>query len=71
MQPPEEKPELLNTAEVAKIFRVSRNAVASWAARGLLEHTRTPSGHLRFYRRAVEAALQREHRGREAANDEA
>ncbi|MCW2917412.1 MAG: DNA-binding protein [Actinomycetia bacterium] len=58
-----ELPELLTTTEVAHIFRVARNTVVSWAGRGLLEHTRTPSGQLRFYRRSVEYVLHDGHCG--------
>jgi excisionase family DNA binding protein len=63
MNLPEDTPELLNTVEVAKIFRVSRNTVVAWASRGLLEHTRTPSGQFRFFRRSVEQVLRDSHRG--------
>jgi excisionase family DNA binding protein len=59
----DEQPELLTTSEVAHIFRVARNTVVSWADKGLLEHTRTPSGQLRFYRRSVEHVLNDGHRG--------
>lgn len=48
MDLPEDAPDLLTTVEVSKIFRVSRNTVVAWAGKGLLEHTRTPSGQLRF-----------------------
>jgi excisionase family DNA binding protein len=56
--------DLLTTAEVAQIFRVARNTVVAWAARGLLEHTRTPSGQLRFYRSSVEQVLREGHGGK-------
>ncbi|WP_344586212.1 helix-turn-helix domain-containing protein [Actinomadura vinacea] len=49
--------ELLTTAEVAAIFRVARSTITQWAGRGLLPHTRTPSGRLRFYRVDVERVL--------------
>ncbi|NDU73568.1 helix-turn-helix domain-containing protein [Actinomadura sp. DSM 109109] len=58
----EEFPELLTAAEVARIFRVSRSTVVGWASRGLLDHTRTPSGRLRFYRASM-LRLLREGRG--------
>ena len=61
----DEPGELLTAAEVAQIFRVARNTVVSWAAKGLLEHTRTPTGQLRFYRRSVEQVLHEGHRGGE------
>ncbi|MFI0445817.1 helix-turn-helix domain-containing protein [Actinomadura sp. 6N118] len=47
-------PELLTTAEVARIFRVSSSTVSGWAARGLLPYVRTPSGRLRFHREDVD-----------------
>jgi predicted site-specific integrase-resolvase len=50
-------PELLTTTEVTRIFLVARNTVVLWADNGLLEHTRTPSGRLRFYRRSIEHIL--------------
>jgi excisionase family DNA binding protein len=58
-----EPDDLLTTAEVARIFRVARNTVVSWAAKGLVEHTRTPTGQLRFYRRSVEQVLRDGHGG--------
>jgi excisionase family DNA binding protein len=58
-----ELPELLTTAEVARIFRVARTTVVSWAGKGLLDYTRTPSGQLRFYRRSVERVLRDGHSG--------
>lgn len=60
--PDEDFPELLTTVEVARVFRVARTTVVSWAARGLLDHTRTPSGHLRFYRASVVRMLREGHR---------
>jgi excisionase family DNA binding protein len=57
------EPELLTTSEVARIFKVARSTVAGWAARGLIEYTRTPSGRLRFYRLSVDRLLQQERRG--------
>jgi excisionase family DNA binding protein len=58
----DEPPELLTTAETAAIFRVARSTVIAWAKRGLLPHTATPTGHLRFYRGDVERLLRRQHR---------
>jgi excisionase family DNA binding protein len=49
--------ELLTTAEVARLFRVARSTVTSWAYRGLLPYTTTPTGQLRFYRDSVERRL--------------
>jgi predicted site-specific integrase-resolvase len=49
--------ELLTTAEVARLFRVARSTVTSWAYRGLLPYTTTPTGHLRFYRVSIERRL--------------
>jgi excisionase family DNA binding protein len=49
--------ELLTTAEVARLFRVARSTVTSWAYRGLLPYTMTPTGHLRFYRASIERRL--------------
>jgi excisionase family DNA binding protein len=53
----EELPDLLTTAETAKIFRVARSTVISWAYRGLLPYTTTPTGHLRFRRETVQRLL--------------
>lgn len=58
---PNEQPELLTTAETAKMFRVSRSTVISWARRGLLPYMTTPSGHLRFQRDTVQRFL-KEHK---------
>lgn len=48
--------QLLTTGEVARLFRVARSTT-SWAYRGLLPYTTTPTGHLRFYRASVERRL--------------
>lgn len=53
----DEPAELLTTAEVARLFRVARSTVISWAYRGLLPYTATPTGHLRFYRASIERRL--------------
>lgn len=53
----EQGPELLTTTEVARLFRVARSTVNSWAYRGLLPYTTTPTGHLRFYRASIERRL--------------
>jgi excisionase family DNA binding protein len=57
----EASPKLLNTAEVAAIFRVSHSTVTAWCKRGLLPYTTTPTGHFRFYRHEIEQALRRKH----------
>jgi excisionase family DNA binding protein len=49
--------QLLTTGEVARLFRVARSTVTSWAYRGLLPYTTTPTGHLRFYRSSIERRL--------------
>ncbi|NKZ06172.1 helix-turn-helix domain-containing protein [Actinomadura latina] len=56
-------PELLSSAEVARIFRVARSTVLGWARRRLLPYTRTPSERLRFYRSDVMRLLEHEHYG--------
>jgi excisionase family DNA binding protein len=53
----EELPELLTTAETARLFRVARSTVISWARCGRLPYMTTPSGHLRFYRKSVQQFL--------------
>jgi len=55
--------QLLTTGEVAQLFRVARSTVTSWAYRGLLPYTTTPTGQLRFYRASIEQRLA-ERRGR-------
>jgi excisionase family DNA binding protein len=57
MDPHEEPPKLLTAVEVASLFRVARSTVVSWTEKGLLPHTRTPSGRLRFYRDTVTQML--------------
>ncbi len=49
--------QLLTTGEVARLFRVARSTVTSWAYRGLLPYTTTPTGQLRFYRASIERRL--------------
>lgn len=53
----DQEPELLTTAEVARLFRVARSTVTSWAYRGLLPYTKTPTGQLRFRRASIERRL--------------
>ncbi|MEV5704689.1 helix-turn-helix domain-containing protein [Actinoallomurus sp. NPDC052274] len=50
-------PQWLTTSEVARLFRVARSTVTSWAYRGLLPYTATPTGRLRFYRASIEQRL--------------
>lgn len=45
-----EAPTLMTPGEVAKIFRVDPKTVTRWAHAGKLRSTRTPGGHVRFYR---------------------
>lgn len=59
---PDRDGEVLTTAEVARLFRVARSTVISWAYRGLLPYTTTPTGYLRFYRDSIER-LRAERRG--------
>jgi excisionase family DNA binding protein len=49
--------ELLTTAEVARMLRVSRSTVTRYVRLGQLKAIRLPSGYLRFRRRDVEALL--------------
>lgn len=48
---------LLTPAEVAAIFRVDPKTVTRWAASGRLKSIRTPGGHRRFRKSAVDAML--------------
>lgn len=47
---PAPAPSLMTPGEVAKVFRVDPKTVTRWATAGKLRHTRTPGGHVRFYR---------------------
>jgi excisionase family DNA binding protein len=49
--------ELLTAAEVARRFRVEPKTVVRWAATGRLGFIRTPGGHHRFRRSAIDALL--------------
>lgn len=49
--------ELMTPGEVARLFRVDPKTVTRWAAAGRIEAIKTPGGHTRFRRSAVEAAL--------------
>jgi len=50
-----EAPALMTPGEVAKIFRVDPKTVTRWANAGRLRSTRTPGGHVRFYRAEIMA----------------
>jgi excisionase family DNA binding protein len=47
---PKPVPVLMTPGEVAKIFRVDPKTVTRWATAGKLRFTRTPGGHVRFYK---------------------
>lgn len=49
--------ELLTPAEVAALFGVATNTVATWERDGRLSCVRTVGGHRRFRRSDVEALL--------------
>lgn len=49
----------MTPGEVARIFGVGVEAVRAWADKGDLPSFRTPAGHRRFWRRDVEAYLER------------
>ena len=46
---------LLTPAEVARLFRVDPKTVTRWAKADRLPSVKTPGGHRRFRRSAVEA----------------
>ncbi len=46
---------LLTGVEVAALTRVSPKTVSGWAAAGRLQSVRTPGGHRRYRRSAVDA----------------
>jgi excisionase family DNA binding protein len=50
-------PDLLTTAQVAKLFSVAPHTIRRWAQEGLLEPARTAGGHLRFQRDNVNNLL--------------
>ena len=50
---PDDDP-LLTPAEVAKLLRVHPKSVTRWAQAGMIECIKTPGGHRRFRRSAVE-----------------
>jgi excisionase family DNA binding protein len=49
--------ELLRPREVADLFGVRTSTIAQWAREGKLTPLRTPGGHRRYPRTAVEDAL--------------
>lgn len=48
-----EAPILMTPGEVAKIFRVDPKTVTRWAHAGKVRSTRTPGGHVRFFRAEI------------------
>ena len=52
-----EQNQLLTMAEVADIFRVSKQAIRTWTNSGKLPCIRTPGGHRRFRREDVEKMI--------------
>jgi len=44
----------VTTGEAAKLFKVTPSTIKRWADAGLLPHTRTLGGHLRFDRAKLE-----------------
>lgn len=55
--------DLIGTEEAARLLGVGPTAVKRWADQGLLACVRTPGGHRRFSRAAVERFLSAEARG--------
>lgn len=53
VRPAKTMPNLMTPGEVAKIFRVDPKTVTRWATAGKLRFTRTPGGHVRFYREEI------------------
>jgi excisionase family DNA binding protein len=53
-KPPDE---LLTTREAAALLGVGTTSIKRWADSGLLDCAKTPGGHRRFYRSAIEAML--------------
>lgn len=56
----EEKEKLLNSAEVAAMFRVDPKTVGRWAKAGKLQSLRTAGGHRRYREQDVRAILRGE-----------
>lgn len=57
-RPAAKAPVLMTPGEVAKVFRVDPKTVTRWAAAGKIRHTRTPGGHVRFYRDEIMAMVE-------------
>ena len=57
MQPMPSSDDLLTTGEAARLLQVSIDSVKRWGDRGRLPMLRTPTGHRRFRRSDVEAAM--------------
>lgn len=57
--------ELLTSAEVAELLRVSRSTVTRYARLGQLPVIRLPSGYLRFRREDIERLLRQAEAGQE------
>lgn len=51
---------LLTPGETAALFRVKPKTVARWADEGRLPSVKTPGGHRRFRRSAIEALIKSE-----------
>ena len=52
-----ENDKLLPPGEVAKLLGVDPKTVTRWAEKGMLPHIRTPGGHRRFRKSAVDKIL--------------
>jgi predicted site-specific integrase-resolvase len=54
---------MVSPEAVGLALRVSTTSVRRWCREGLLEHVRTPQGHLRIPQRALDALLHPETAG--------
>lgn len=61
---------LLTTTKAAQMLGVSRASVQSWVEKGMLRALKTPGGHRRIARDAVEMLLRRWNRSISATNDQ-
>lgn len=52
-----EESALMTPSEVANFFRVDPKTVTRWAKQGILPSVKTPGGHRRYPRAAVEKLL--------------
>lgn len=50
----------LTPAEVAAIFRIDPQTLATWRKRGKIPYKRTPGGHARYWEPDVKAILRNE-----------